>query len=257
MRVSRLISAAVLAAVAVIMSGGDQVPAQSRAGGLPAVSDRGSGRGESAVPPEGARHQVTLRALQTALTNLETKVTTLQTALASEIAARQAADKALQAATDNLQVDLDSETFFRKGQDFIFNAALTSLGARLDTAGTFYKIGGAGGGLDHGQTAEVASLGPVPPGNYLVIGRVELRNTENNANWQCRMYDSNGVHIDTVDASTSVLPGGAEQIDVTLVGTATFTAPTFVGLGCQGLIGTTGHFVGPARLLVVKIGTSG
>src|SRR5262245_58743113 len=153
--------------------------AESQAGGLPVVSDRVRVLEGIAVNLQTAvtTLQSNVTTLKTSVTNLQTNVTTLQTkvttlesdntdlqsALDAEIAARKAAEAQLQDA-------LNLEEFFRKGTDVILNNAVATLKARLDSVGTFYSVHNSGGGLDHGIFAEVAILGPLPPGNYLVIG---------------------------------------------------------------------------------------
>jgi hypothetical protein len=186
---------ALVASLLVALSGPLVARADSQAGGLPAVADRVS-------------------ALEAAVTSLQIANTNLQNALNAEIAARTAGDSALQAANTNLQNALNAEIAARTAGDSALQAAIgqeaaarqsadSALSAALSTAkGKAFSTFVPNFGLVNGAEAVVATLGPLPPGDYFVIARATVRNASHDAAWYCFLELDNIVPLDDVREGT-------------------------------------------------------
>jgi hypothetical protein len=194
---------ALVTSLVVALSGPLVARADSQAGGLPAVADR-----VSALEAAVTSLQIANTNLQNALTAetaartagdnaLQAANTSVQNALNAEIAARSAGDSALQAANTNLQSALNAEIAARSAGDSALQAAIgqeaaarqsadSALSAALSTAkGKAFQTFVPNFGLVNGNEAVVATLGPLPPGDYFVIARATVRNASHDAAWFC------------------------------------------------------------------------
>jgi hypothetical protein len=211
---------ALVASLLVALSGPLVARADSQAGGLPAVADR-----VSALEAAVTSLQIANTNLKNAL-NAETAArtagdsalqaanTSVQNALNAEIAARSAGDSALQAANANLQSALNAEIAARSAGDSALQAAIgqeaaarqsadSALSAALSTAkGKAFSTFVPNFGLVNGAEAVVATLGPLPPGDYFVIARATVRNASHDAAWYCFLELDNIVPLDDVREGT-------------------------------------------------------
>jgi len=235
------------------VSGPTGAQAQSQAGGLPAVSDQ-----VSRLEGVATTLQTAVTTLTTQVTTLRTTVTTLQTdnvdlqsALTAEIAARQAAD-------DALHTLLFQEVVNRAKGDLDLGARISNVEALVGAgaSGKFFQIRTTGS-LVNGARATVATLGPLPPGNYLVIGRVDVENFDHDALRICSLqHPSELLVIDASQTSTrSVGLTGSPLASITMAGIARLTVSDPVTMDCES--GESGSDLGDIRLLAVQIGLPG
>jgi hypothetical protein len=195
----------ILAALFVMMPGAKDARAESQAGGLPSVSGR-----VSVLEGIAATLQTVVTTLQTQVTALQTANTGLQNALNAETAARIAADNALQAA-------LNQEATTRKAKDDSLEVALITEGfARINTdvelrglinnaRGQAFSTFKSHAVLVHGASALVGSVGPLPPGSYLIVAKASVSNADHNAVWSCELHRDDGTIIDRSTTGTSSL----------------------------------------------------
>jgi hypothetical protein len=253
MQMACLISVMVLAGGFVIASGPGTARADSQAGGVPVVADR-----VSVLEGVATTLQTAVTALTTQVTTLRTTVTTLQTdntdlraALAAEIAARGAGDDAVRAlvfqeALDRLKVDVNLTNRMQAVE------ALAGAGA----TGKFFDVHISDAFLVNGARATVATVGPLPPGNYLVVGRVEVENFIHDTLWFCNLLNPAGFNIDGTATSTqSVGFTGNALSSLTMAGIARLTAAGPVTLECES--NESGSDLPNVHLLAVQIGQPG
>jgi hypothetical protein len=263
---SRLISVAILAGVFLIMSDASGAAAASQAGGLPAVSDRVSALEQIATTLQAAvtTLQTQVATLQTANANLQNSVTSLQTAnanlqsslnnvqnaLNTETAARTAGDSSLESA-------LDGERLLRALADNNLSNQIQSAKALIESVGTFYDGPVTPGGLVMGAPATIATVGPLPAGNYLVIGRAIVRNSIHDVDWLCTLRDPAGQEIaGAIGFTQNNIDARGSETTFTLAGIASLSAPGTVRVECQNLTQTGGSDV-IGQALAVKVGQPG
>jgi hypothetical protein len=225
--------------------------AQSQAGGLPAVSARVEVLEGIATT---LQNQVTT--LQTQVTTLRDQVTVLQTAntdlqnaLSAEIAGRVQGDNALRAA-------VDSERLQRI-------AAIQTVTDLVTSAGQFFETLVVNTFLVEGESAVVATLGPLPAGNYLVTATLGLENTVHAARWLCTLFTQTGDQvpvtvIDSLQTHTSL--GGigvlSEFNSLALVGIARLPhGAATVKVNCG--TGVSGSDIRQVQIVAVKVGEPG
>jgi hypothetical protein len=130
-------------------------------------------------------------------TGLHAANSPLQAALDTEIAQRQAADTALQAAVNELTAQ---------------GRAFQTLKDRAD--------------LVNGAPATVATLGPLPAGSYVVIVKATVVNRERNAFWVCSLFNP----VDLIDTTSSdTKSSNTVMVHVALT---TLTAPGSLEMFC-------------------------
>ncbi|PWU25209.1 MAG: hypothetical protein C5B48_02485 [Candidatus Rokuibacteriota bacterium] len=244
----------VLAAALVITSDPGGARAQSQAGGLPTLADR-----VSILEGVATTLKSTVTTLQTQVKTLDSTVTTVQTtnadlqsALAAEVAARQAADDALRAlvaqvALDRLKGDVDLTTRISNLEAEVGDLANSVTGKFFDVKTL--------GGLVNGALATVATLGPLPPGNYLVIGRASVQNFIHDTTWFCTLNDPTGNNIDDSVTSTQFLGFSGHQSSLTMAGIARLASSGSVRMECQ--TGESGSDLPSVHLLAVQVGSPG
>ena len=252
---SRLISVASLAVVFVIVSGPGTARAQSHAGGLPAVSDRVTvlegitANLQSAVTTlqtAVTTLQGNVTTLQTKVTTLETKNTDLQSALNAEVAARKSA-------IADLQDSLDVERFARTLADNLIKARLDSLGG----LGTFFIGENTSGGLVMGAPATVVTIGPLPAGNYLVVGTVQVRNSIHDVDWLCDLLGPAGEFLDGgITFTQNNIDARGDETTLTLAGIARVPTASSATVRCQNLTETGGSTT-IGRMFAVRVGQPG
>jgi len=258
MHVARL-SPLLLAGVFVIMSAPGGAHAESQAGGVPALAER-----VTVLEGVTTTLKTTVTTLQTQVTTLRTTVTTLQdsnadlrSALAAEIAARETAEGALRATDDELR----SLIFQLALRDIDFAIRIKNLeddvAANAGASGKFFQIRHATGGLVNGARATIATLGPLPPGNYLVIGRVDVVNFDHDALWSCSLqHPSEQQSIDGAETSTqSVGLSGSPLASITMAGIARLTVSDPVTMDCES--NRNSSDLGNIHLIAVQIGLPG
>ena len=269
---SRRLSAVILAGMFAMMSVPSSVQAESQAGGLPGVSDRVRVLEGIAVNLQTAvtTLQSNVTTLKTTVTNLQTNVTTLQTkvttletkntdlqgALDAEIASRVQGDNALRAA-------VDSERVQRTAGDSSLADAIDTIGDLVASTGQFYETVVVNTFLVEGASATLATLGPLPAGNYLVTATLGLENTIHAARWLCTLFAQTGDQvpvavIDSLQTHTSL--GGigvlSEFNSVALAGIARVPqAAASVKVNCG--TGVSGSDVRSVRIVAVKLGQPG
>lgn len=263
MHIPHLISVMVLAGVFVTMLGSGGARAESQAGGVPAVSDR-----LTVLERATATLRTTVTTLQTQVTTLRTTVTTLQTdntdlkgALAAEIAAREASENALRAADDDIRGVVFQLALDRLKGDLDLATRISNVEALIGAgaSGKFFDVR-TSGGLVHGGRATVATLGPLPPGNYLVIGRVDVENFIHDTLWFCSLHDplhqGPDFSVDAASTSTqSVGFTGSALSSLTMAGIARLTTSGPVTIECQST--ESGSDLPGIHLLAVQVGQPG
>jgi hypothetical protein len=213
-----------------------------QAGGLPAVSARVSAL-ESALAAQNSA----LTTLQNGLTALQTSLSSVQNALTQETVQRAAVDSGLQAA-------VNQEAATRAAQAQQLQQQLQTLVAASSGPKVFqsyvantFLVNGSG---------IVGALGPLPVGNYVVIGKAGVHNTQNTSQWLCTLIDDNGGTIDATDTHTDSQGIGehiAESLSGFMVGAAiSLSAPGSVRLSC--FTGEAGSLLNNVRLIAVKVG---
>ena len=260
MHVPRLMSMMILAGVFVMVSTPEGARAESQAGGVPALAER-----VTVLEGVTTTLKTTVTTLQTQVTTLRTTVTTLQnnntdlqSALAAEIAAREAAEAALRATDDELRSAIFQVVLDRLKGDIDLAARISNLEAQVGTgaSGKFFKIE-ATGTLVNGARATIATLGPLPPGNYLVIGRVDVNNFDHDALWFCSLQHPSELHvIDGAETSTqSVGLSGSPLASITMAGIARLTVSDPVTMDCES--NRNSSDLANIRMLAVQIGLPG
>ena len=232
--------------------------AQSQAGGLPAVSAR-----VSILEGIAAKLQTAVTTLATTVTTLQTANTDLQNALNAEIAARVQGDNALRAA-------VDSERFQRTAGDsnlltqIVDNAAaIQTINGLVTSAGQFYEALVVNTFLVEGAFATVATLGPLPSGNYLVTATLSLENVNNAARWLCTLstqtVDQGRITVVDIHQTHTSLGGIgvlSEFNSLALAGIARLPdGAATVRVGCG--TGVSGSDIRSVHIVAVKVGEPG
>ena len=258
---SRLLSVLVLTGMFAIMSVPSGAQAQSQAGGLPVVSDR-----VSVLEGTAAALQAALTSLQTTVTNLQTTVTTLRTqvtslqtantdlgnALNAEIVARLQGDSGVRAS-------VESERLQRIAAD---SSLMETIGT-LTSTGRFYETVVVNTFLVEGADAVLATLGPIPSGNYLVVANLSLENTVHAARWLCTLFSEtvDQGHITLIDShQTHTSLGGigvlSEFNTLALVGIARLPdSAATVKVRCS--TGVSGSDIRVVHVVAVRVGNPG
>jgi hypothetical protein len=250
MHMPRFISVLVLVSVFVIMSDPGGARAESQAGGLPAVADR-----VSVLEGVATTLKASVAILQTQVTTLRTTVTTLETdntdlksALAAETAARAAEDSTLRGL-------LFQEALDRITAGINLSNRIQAVEALIGATGKFFDVK-TSGGLVNGANATVATLGPLPPGNYLVIGRAFVENFIHDTLWFCNLLNPAGFNIDGTATSTqSVGFTGNALSSMTMAGFARLTTSGPVTMECAS--DESGSDLPDIHLLAVQVGQPG
>ena len=174
--------------------------ADSQAGGLPALADR-----VLALEATTLTLQQLVTTLQANVASLQAANSSLQAALTQEAATRATADT-------NLQGQISQEATTRQSKDDSLQASIASVKVKA------FQVSHDFVGLVQGQRAVVASTGPLPKGNYLVIGRVSANNTIHTAHWRCDLQRGDGIFIDDTEADTNnTFPSVSNSVDTTMV----------------------------------------
>jgi len=232
--------------------------AQSQAGGLPDVSARV--RVLEGIATTLQNQVTTLQTQAITLRNqvmvLQTANTDLQNALSAEIAGRVQGDNALRAA-------VDSERFQRIAGDSNLEDAIETVGDLVTSAGQFYETLVVNTFLVEGASAVVATLGPLPAGNYLVTATLALENTVHAARWLCTLFTQAGdqvpvTEIDSLQTHTSL--GGigvlSEFNSLALAGIARLPhGAATVKVNCG--TGVSGSDIRSVHIVAVKVGEPG
>jgi len=125
----------------------------------------------------------------------------------------------------------------------------------IGATGKFFDVK-TSGGLVNGANATVATLGPLPPGNYLVIGRAEVENFIHDTLWFCNLIDPAGLNIDGTASSTqSVEFSGVPLSSLTMAGIARLTTAGKVTMECGS--NESGSDLPNIHLLAVQVGQPG
>jgi hypothetical protein len=193
------------------------VGAESQEGGLPGLSARLS-----------VAEQVA-SALGSTILSLQGQVTSLQSALSAESAARAAADAALQTA-------LTQEAAARKSQDDAEAAERTAdvkqLRDLIDGAGSkAFSAFKSQSVLQNGASGLVGSVGPFPAGNYAVMAKAVVQDFEPNTSWSCELRTDDGRAIDRTAGFTTLNTGNAQMIEN--IALATLTAAGSIRMICE------------------------
>ena len=181
--VRKIVVAAAAVSITIFCSAGRAD--DSQAGGLPALADR-------VLALEAAT-----TSLKAIVAELQAANANLQAALAQETAARTAADSALQAVDSTLQTKLDQEAATRKAKDDALQSSLTTVTVKA------YQVSHDHVGLVHGDRTVVADTGPLPGGNYFILGKVTADNGLHSVPWTCDLQRDDGVYIDQTSGGTS------------------------------------------------------
>jgi hypothetical protein len=246
----------VLIGLFVTVAGPGAAWAQSQAGGLPAVSARvATLEGVAATLQAavaslltqitGLQAQVT--GLKTQVTGLETANTDLQNALTSETAARTVSDAALQASIVlEGQRRLTADTELRNLIASAKGPAFSSFNRKAD--------------LVNGAGATVGTLGPMPPGNYLVVAKAAVQNFKNDAGWFCNLLRADGAPIDGTFASTESRGIGEivslSETNLTNVAVTTLTVEGSLKMVCGTHNGAAGSTVFDIAIAAVQVGAA-
>jgi hypothetical protein len=105
-----------------------------------------------------------------------------------------------------------------------------------------------------GAQATVATLGPLPAGNYLVIGTTQVRNTIHDVEWGCHVAGPAGQFLGggITFTEANINPPGSETT-ITMAGIARLLTPGTVTIQCSNLT-TTGGSETLSRMFAVKVG---
>ncbi len=207
--------------------------------------------------------QTSVATLQTNVTALQSANSGLQNALNAEIAARTAADTALQSALNKeIEIRDISDAFLngllslekkdRIGEDQWLESLINASEKKTFSTGVVSTF------LPNGDLTRVATLGPLPPGNYFVTGKALVDNQDHNAFWQCDLVLLEGtIELDRAFATTESNGVNAVNTHAVIVfeQIVNLTAPGTVTIQCH--TGKPSSYMGDIHLIAIQVGSPG